>query len=207
VILFGRECDTKYVVARSWAAFLSAVADDFEGGEARFADDPVLGRSGELRIRWCYGARDDSFLEVLKARVRLREKEVQRRRELYRRKIMEDKTKGVTSASSELIGSPLGRDENRFPSPSLPRRESPASSPVVIQLASGTTVLEETTEETNENTAVAVLEKDIVPSPVLVDGESGTTGFSESKDGSDSVESHTDIEDGVTGLGTKEEDE
>jgi len=95
IILFGRDCDTKYVVARSWASFLAAVADDFEAGEARFEGGAAWGegegdmerdggvdmRGAELRIRKCQGARDGTFMEVLKARVRLREREIRRKRE------------------------------------------------------------------------------------------------------------------------------
>ncbi|RCI16967.1 hypothetical protein L249_2064 [Ophiocordyceps polyrhachis-furcata BCC 54312] len=46
IILFGRDYDTKYVVARSWAAFLALVADDLNSGKW-FVDD----ESGELKLR------------------------------------------------------------------------------------------------------------------------------------------------------------
>ncbi|PHH77419.1 hypothetical protein CDD80_654 [Ophiocordyceps camponoti-rufipedis] len=46
IILFGRDYDTKYVVARSWAAFLALVADDLNSGKW-FVDD----ETGELKLR------------------------------------------------------------------------------------------------------------------------------------------------------------
>lgn len=130
IILFGRDCDTKYVVARSWAAFLAAIADDFEAGEARFDGDEVSResfRGAELRIRSCYGAKDDTFMEVLKARVRLREREIRRRREAVNRKQNgEAKTNGDLIAASPIVAG------DGIPSPNLPRgSDSVASSPVV----------------------------------------------------------------------------
>lgn len=46
VVMFGRDYDTKYVVARSWAAFLALVADDLNSGKW-FVDED----SGELKLR------------------------------------------------------------------------------------------------------------------------------------------------------------
>ena len=131
VILFGRECETKYVVARSWASFLAAVADDFEAGEARFDTDDGFResfRGGELRIRPCQGCRDDSFIEVLKGRVRLREREVRRRRELHAKRMAEKKDKSPVDL---MINSPRMTGDG-FPSPNLPRKsDSIAESPVI----------------------------------------------------------------------------
>ncbi|KAG9250887.1 uncharacterized protein F5Z01DRAFT_677383 [Emericellopsis atlantica] len=46
IIIFGRDYDTKYVVARSWSAFLAQVADDLHSGKWFIDDD-----SGELKLR------------------------------------------------------------------------------------------------------------------------------------------------------------
>ncbi|CRK45106.1 hypothetical protein BN1723_016470, partial [Verticillium longisporum] len=46
IILFGRDYDTKYVVARSWAHFMAMVADDISSGKW-FVDED----SGELKLR------------------------------------------------------------------------------------------------------------------------------------------------------------
>jgi cell wall assembly regulator SMI1 len=124
IILFGRDCDTKYVVARSWASFLAAVADDFDAGEARFEEDPFRGTS-ELRIRPCQGARDDTFLEVLKARVRLREREIRRKRESANQGKQGEKKIDLMVNSPILTG-------DGIPSPNLPRKsDSIAGSPVI----------------------------------------------------------------------------
>jgi cell wall assembly regulator SMI1 len=134
VILFGRDCETKYVVARSWASFLAAVADDFEGGEARFDGEDATResyRSTELRIRPCQGARDDTFIEVMKARVRLREKEIRRRKEqqMQKRKTINEKEKSPTV--DLMVNSPILNGDG-IPSPNLPRSsEGVIGSPVV----------------------------------------------------------------------------
>jgi cell wall assembly regulator SMI1 len=132
IILFGRDCDTKYVVARSWASFLAAVADDFEGGEARFDVDENFResfRGAELRIRPCQGSKDDTFLEVLKGRVRLREREIRRRTQ--QRKMVNGKGKSPTSAVDLMANSPILTGDG-IPSPNLPRNsDSNAPSPVI----------------------------------------------------------------------------
>ncbi|KJZ71750.1 hypothetical protein HIM_08835 [Hirsutella minnesotensis 3608] len=46
IIMFGRDYDTKYVVARSWAAFLALVADDLNSGKWYVDED-----NGELKLR------------------------------------------------------------------------------------------------------------------------------------------------------------
>jgi len=47
VIIFGRDYDTKFVVARSWAAFLANLADDFSMGSDRVIVDE---ETGEIRL-------------------------------------------------------------------------------------------------------------------------------------------------------------
>lgn len=135
VILFGRECETKYVVARSWSSFLAAIADDFEAGEARFDTDDTFResfRGAELRIRPCQGSRDDTLIEVLKGRVRLREREIRKKRETQ---LQQKRTEKESPVVDLMVNSPRMTDENRFPSPSLPREgESPITkgeSPVI----------------------------------------------------------------------------
>jgi len=46
VILFGRDYDCKYVIARSWGVFLSVVADDMESDKVIVDEE-----SGELKLR------------------------------------------------------------------------------------------------------------------------------------------------------------
>lgn len=156
VILFGRECETKYVVARSWASFLAAVADDFEAGEARFDTDDGFResfRGGELRIRPCQGCRDDSFFEVLKGRVRLRERQVRRRRETHAQKMAEKKIKSPV----DLIAHSPRMTGDGFPSPNLPRKsDSVAGSPVI-----GTPIVK-TPQSPKKRDSVTVSGRDIL---------------------------------------------
>ncbi|ODA79761.1 hypothetical protein RJ55_05355 [Drechmeria coniospora] len=65
IILFGRDYDTKYVVARSWAAFLALVADDLNSGKW-FVDDD----SGELKLREFKDARvEPAYFSILRWRM------------------------------------------------------------------------------------------------------------------------------------------
>ncbi|TWU72166.1 Cell wall assembly regulator [Metarhizium rileyi] len=65
VILFGRDYDTKYVVARSWAAFLALVADDLNSGKW-FVDD----ETGELKLREFKDARvEPAYFNILRWRM------------------------------------------------------------------------------------------------------------------------------------------
>jgi cell wall assembly regulator SMI1 len=65
VILFGRDYDTKYVVARSWAAFLGIVADDLASGRWFIDDD-----SGELKLREFKQSRvEPAYFDILRWRM------------------------------------------------------------------------------------------------------------------------------------------
>jgi hypothetical protein len=114
------------------------VAEDFEGGEARFVESADPSGSEELRIRACMGARDDSFFEVLKARVRLREREVRRKRETMIAGMQKGRTtpngvgKEAKSPIVDLMANSPILNGDGIPSPNLPRsNESMAGSPVI----------------------------------------------------------------------------
>ncbi|QUC22715.1 uncharacterized protein UV8b_06956 [Ustilaginoidea virens] len=65
IILFGRDYDTKYVVARSWGALLSLVADDLNSGKW-FVDED----SGELKLREFKDARvEPAYFNILRWRM------------------------------------------------------------------------------------------------------------------------------------------
>lgn len=64
VILFGREYDTKYVVAPSWAHFLMTFADDLENGHHIISDES---EEGELSYCSQKGI-PIAYMDVLKAR-------------------------------------------------------------------------------------------------------------------------------------------
>lgn len=65
VILFGRDYDTKYVVARSWAAFLGVVADDLSSGRW-FVDEDTH----ELKLREFKQTRvEPGYFDILRWRM------------------------------------------------------------------------------------------------------------------------------------------
>lgn len=65
VVLFGRDYDCKYVVARSWSAFLATVADDMST-EKWFVDE----ESGELKLREFKTSKvEPGYLEIIRWRM------------------------------------------------------------------------------------------------------------------------------------------
>ena len=62
VILFGRDYDCKYVVARSWAALLATIADDLHSGKVIVDED-----AGDLKLHAFKNAQPP-YLEVLRWR-------------------------------------------------------------------------------------------------------------------------------------------
>lgn len=65
IILFGRDFDTKYVVARSWAAFLALVADDLNSGKWYVDED-----TNELKLREFKETRiEPSYFNILRWRM------------------------------------------------------------------------------------------------------------------------------------------
>ncbi|BFZ55164.1 Cell wall assembly regulator [Savitreella phatthalungensis] len=75
IILFGADCDVKYVVASSWAAFLAQFVSDLESDRATVEDGDggVGGEFGVLRYVVDQD-RDYPYMETLRARVRRRER-------------------------------------------------------------------------------------------------------------------------------------
>lgn len=65
IILFGRDYDTKYIVARSWAHFLAIVADDLSSGKW-FVDEDTQ----ELKLREFKEARvEPAYFSILRWRM------------------------------------------------------------------------------------------------------------------------------------------
>jgi cell wall assembly regulator SMI1 len=65
VIMFGRDYDTKYVVARSWGAFLALVADDLNSGKWFIDED-----SNELKLREFKTTRvEPGYFDILRWRM------------------------------------------------------------------------------------------------------------------------------------------
>lgn len=101
IVMFGRDYDTKYVVAKSWAAFLAVVADDLSSGKW-FVDE----ETNELKLREFKEARvEPAYFSILRWRMDQK----------YGRKANARRSKGPGSKQ----GSPLGS-----------RSGSPYSSPV-----------------------------------------------------------------------------
>lgn len=79
VILFGRDCDVKYVVATSWASFLANFVSDLESEHVIVDEDVgVGGEMGQLRyvVDLEHPEQQYSYLETLKARVRRRDRAI-----------------------------------------------------------------------------------------------------------------------------------
>lgn len=65
IILFGRDYDTKYVVARSWGHFLATLADDLNSGKWYIDED-----SQELKLREFKTTRvEPSYFDILRWRM------------------------------------------------------------------------------------------------------------------------------------------
>ncbi|KAI1438521.1 putative 1,3-beta-glucan protein [Xylaria sp. CBS 124048] len=65
IILFGRDYDTKYVIARSWSSFLAIVADDLNSGKW-FVDE----ETNDLKLREFKSTRvEPSYFDILRWRM------------------------------------------------------------------------------------------------------------------------------------------
>ncbi|KAJ9143737.1 Glucan synthesis regulatory protein [Pleurostoma richardsiae] len=122
VIIFGRDYDTKYVVARSWAHFLAIVADDLNSGKWYIDED-----TNELKLREFKAARvEPGYLDIL----RWRADQKYGRRGPKRRSMGPGPARSPTGASSpyasptEPNGEPRGRPLQRL------SNVSPVSSPI-----------------------------------------------------------------------------
>ena len=120
IILFGRDYDCKFVIARSWAAFLAAVADDFGTPEKIFVDE----ENHEFRFRQFRDA-DPPYLEVLRWRCDQRHgrrQQQQRRRGAPPNGLRINSNVNNAGAPDLMNGSPYtsptserGRSPQRFP--------------------------------------------------------------------------------------------
>ncbi|KAL2067903.1 hypothetical protein VTL71DRAFT_16001 [Oculimacula yallundae] len=123
VILFGRDYDCKYVVARSWSAFLATFADDLNSGKW-FVDED----SHELKLREFKSPNvEPGYLDILRWRMdqKYGRKNTRRRSAAP----MNVQTGGSPTGSpyaspiAEVNGEPRGRSMQRFSG------ASPVSSP------------------------------------------------------------------------------
>jgi cell wall assembly regulator SMI1 len=123
IILFGRDYDTKYVVAKSWAAFIALVADDLNSGRW-FIDE----ETNELKLREFNSNRvEPAYFDIL--RWRMDQKNGRGAKAAAKRKSVVPR--GVPSPTGSPYASPVdangearGRSLQRLSSP------SPLSSPI-----------------------------------------------------------------------------
>ncbi|KAI9793415.1 MAG: Cell wall assembly regulator [Peltula sp. TS41687] len=202
VIIFGRDFDCKYVVARSWSAFLAMVADDL-AGQKWFVDE----ETGELKLReFKSNAVEPGYLDILRWRM-----DQKYGRKVPRRRPMRPMTVSLnTSGHGKSIsphGSPdgtefeRGRSMHRFagghqamPSPKIrPAKSSPlakvaeeAPAPITVHTA-----------EKGKDGGKAVYKRN----SKLIDAPTPTTGYdddSERKDSSDATNVEP-VKDGALG--------
>lgn len=158
IILFGRDYDTKYVVARSWAAFLGIVSDDLHSGKW-FVDE----ETNELKLREFKKARvEPAYFDILRWRV-----DQKYGRRAAKRKTLVSGTASPTGTSSpyaspiEPHGEPRGRSMQRLSAHSpvaspgrpgygksspLARVAEEAPVPVEVQIPNGVTAREKLVE-------------------------------------------------------------
>lgn len=189
VIIFGRDYDCKYVVARSWSAFLATVADDLSSGKWFINEE-----TNELKLREFKTSHvEPPYLDIL----RWRADQKYGRRGPKRRPQSTVKTGGSPTASPydspvADIGEPRGRSMQRFsgaspvaspnrpgyakPSPlSKVAEETPASQGTVKTDApkvNGTLVEVGTPRGSDEEKRAKVLEALMEPAAVGDDKES-----------------------------------
>ena len=110
IIIFGRDYDCKYVIARSWAAFLAMVADDLNSGKWFVEEE-----SQELKLREFKTANvEPAYLDILRWRM----DQKYGRKGPRRRPGQGPGSPGHGSASGSPYGSPTeerGRSPQRFP--------------------------------------------------------------------------------------------
>ena len=124
IILFGRDYDTKYVVAKSWAAFLALVADDLNSGKWEVDDE-----TNELRLREFKDARvEPAYFNILRWRM----DQKYGRMGPKRKSVVPPKGKGspMGSRSSSPYASPVDGGEPRGRSMQRLSGSSPLQSPM-----------------------------------------------------------------------------
>jgi hypothetical protein len=121
IILFGRDYDTKYVVARSWSAFLAVVADDLNSGKWYVDED-----TNELKLREFKETRvEPTYFSILRWRM---DQKYGRRAPSKRRSMGPKPNSPLGSRSSSPYGSG-GEGEGRGRSMQRLSGSSPLASP------------------------------------------------------------------------------
>ncbi|OIW29521.1 cell wall assembly and cell proliferation coordinating protein [Coniochaeta ligniaria NRRL 30616] len=122
VILFGRDYDTKYVVARSWAHFLARFADDLNSGKWWIDED-----SQDLKLREFKNARvEPGYFDIL----RWREDQKYARRAPRRRPAGPNGAASPTGSSSPYASPVDANGDTRGRSMQRLSANSPVASPI-----------------------------------------------------------------------------
>ncbi|ATZ58407.1 Bcsmi1 [Botrytis cinerea B05.10] len=198
VILFGRDYDCKYVVARSWSAFLATVADDLSSGKW-FVDE----ETNDLKLReFKSGKVEPGYFDILRWRMdqKYGRKNVRRRSAPPVNGNGGSPTGSPYASPAAEIGEPRGRSMQRFsgasPIPS-PNRPGYGKSSPLAQVAE---------EGSGSGTKVSTID---IPSTKLVDvqtprpseeNKSSDRPFIESESPNENKENEKASEK-VTGLG------
>ncbi|KAF7528213.1 hypothetical protein G7054_g10230 [Neopestalotiopsis clavispora] len=149
IILFGRDYDIKYVVARSWAHFMAVVADDLNSGRWYIDED-----SNELRLREFNTNRvEPGYFDIL--RWRMDQKHGRGAKKAAKRRSMGPR--GAASPSASPYASPVDANGNgEVRGRTLQRLSSP--SPLTSPIRPGyskSSPLARVTEETTTSALVA----------------------------------------------------
>lgn len=166
VILFGRDYDTKYVIARSWSAFIALLSDDLMSGKW-FVDD----ETGELKLREFKVSRvEPSYFDIL--RWRMDQKHGRGAKTAAKRKSMAPQSQGVPSPIGSPYASPTepngevrGRSLQRLSSP------SPLSSPIRPGYGKSSPLARVTEEASSSALPTPRLDTNGVKPPKLVEVE------------------------------------
>ncbi|KHO00298.1 Glucan synthesis regulatory protein [Metarhizium album ARSEF 1941] len=172
IILFGRDYDTKYVVARSWAAFLALVADDLNSGKW-FVDD----ETGELKLREFKDARvEPAYFSIL--RWRMDQKHGRRPGPNKRQSVAAGKTcSPLGSRSASPYGSPV---ESNGDARGRSLQRLSASSPLASPMRTGGYGRNPLSRVTEESAFPEVPSAEIEPSTLVeveTPGESREAGL------------------------------
>lgn len=114
VIIFGRDFDTKFVVAANWGDFLLDFANDLEAGNWYLVDDSddYLSGDGELvfRDKKSNGPAQD-YLEVLKKRAWIRYQESAKSRDTQQTAVEPEDPKNTTQVHKVALTDDLSTEE------------------------------------------------------------------------------------------------
>ncbi|KAK1063629.1 Cell wall assembly regulator [Friedmanniomyces endolithicus] len=123
IILMGRDYDCKYVVARSWSAFLASVADDMNTDKWYIDED-----TAELKLReFRQPGVEPAYIEILRWRAdqKYGRKRPARRPLRINSNVAQAAQNGLSPYASPTNSDDRGRSPNRMPNGKAPANPSP----------------------------------------------------------------------------------